>query len=73
MKTTLSLPDTVAHPFRTTAPVRQRSRFVARLLEHALVAKRHDSLAGACHAANCDVALQREIDEWQSFEDGVEG
>ena len=44
---------------------------VIRLLEHEL-SKRDDTLAAACRAANRDKALQREIDEWQSFDDGIE-
>lgn len=30
-----------------------------------------DSLAAACQAANRDKALEREIRDWQSFEDGM--
>jgi hypothetical protein len=40
------------------------------MLEHVL-AKHKDSLASACRAANHDKALEREIDDWQLFEDGV--
>ena len=71
MRITLSIPDAVAHRFQAAVPARQRSRLVTRLLEHEL-AKRDDTLAAACRAANHDKALQREIDEWQSFDDGIE-
>jgi hypothetical protein len=71
MRITLSIPDAVAHRFQVAIPPRQRSRLVTRLLEEAL-AKHDDTLAAACRAANRDKALQREIGEWQSFEDGVE-
>jgi hypothetical protein len=43
---------------------------VTRLLEDVL-AKHEDSLATACRAANRDKALEREVDEWQAFDDGV--
>ena len=71
MRITLSIPDTVARQFQKAVPARQRSRFVARLLEQEL-SERADSLAAACCAANRDKALEREINEWQSFDDGIE-
>ena len=49
---------------------RQRSKLVTRLLEQELV-ERDEALAAACRSANRDMALQHEIDEWQSFDDGV--
>lgn len=71
MRITLSIPDVVAHRFQAAVPARQRSRLVTRLLEHEL-SERDNSLASACRAANLDKALAREIDEWQSFDDGIE-
>ena len=68
---TLSIPDAVAHRFQAAVPARQRSRLVTVLLEHEL-SERDDSLAAACRAANRDRALDREIDEWQAFDDGIE-
>ncbi|MBI2437638.1 MAG: hypothetical protein HYV36_02335 [Lentisphaerae bacterium] len=70
MRITLSIPDQVAHRFQVAVPPRQRSRLVARLLEETL-AKHENSLAAACQAANRDKALEREIDDWQLFEDVV--
>ena len=70
MRITLSIPDAVAHRFQVAVPARQRSRLVTHLIEEAL-SKHDDSLAAACRAANRDRALGREIDEWQSFDDGV--
>nr|VFK79074.1 MAG: hypothetical protein BECKSD772D_GA0070982_103433 [Candidatus Kentron sp. SD] len=35
------------------------------------IGKRDDCLAAACRAANRDEVLQREIDAWQSFDDGI--
>ncbi len=71
MRITLSIPDAVVHRFQAAVPARQRSRLVTRLLEHEL-SKRDDTLAAACREANRDKALQHEIDEWQSFDDGIE-
>ena len=71
MRITLSIPDVVARRFQAAVPARQRSRLVTRLLQHEL-AERDDSLASACRAANRDKALSREIDEWQSFDDGIQ-
>ena len=70
MRITLSIPDAVAHRFQVAIPPRQRSRLVAHLLEDVLSRHEH-ALATACRAANRDRALEREIDGWQSFDDGV--
>ena len=70
MRITLSIPDAVARRFRAAIPARQRSRLVTQLLEQEL--SDHDgALASACRAANRDEALEREIDEWQLFDDGT--
>jgi len=70
MRMTLSIPDAVAHRFQVAVPPRQRSRLVTKLLEN-ILSKHEDSLSAACRAANRDKALEREIDDWQAFEDGV--
>ncbi len=71
MRITLSIPDVVARRFQAAVPARQRSRLVTRLLQHEL-SERDNSLASACRAANRDKALVREVDEWQSFDDGIQ-
>ena len=71
MRITVSIPDAVARRFQAAVPARQRSRLVTRLLERELSA-RDSSLAAACRAANRDRTLVRDIDEWQSFDDGIE-
>jgi len=70
MRMTLSIPDVVAHRFQAAVPARQRSRLVTHLIEHEL-SVRDSSLAAACRSANRDRALACEIDEWQSFDDGI--
>jgi hypothetical protein len=71
MRITLSIPEAVARRFRAAVPPRQRSRLVTRLIEREL-SDRDDTLAAACRSANRDEALEREIDEWQLLEDGIE-
>lgn len=68
MRITLSIPDPIARKFRDAVPARQRSKLVASLLREEL-RKRQSALEAACKAANRDKALEKEIDEWQSFED----
>jgi len=71
MRVTLSIPDPIAERFRAAIRPRRRSRVVTRLIEQELV-RRDNTLAEACRSANRDKELQREIDDWQSFDDGVQ-
>ena len=71
MRMTFSLPDTLAQRFLASTPPRKRSATVAKLLERELTDQEHE-LEAACRAANKDEALNREIDEWQAFDDEVE-
>ncbi len=70
MRVTLSIPESVARRFQSFIPQRQRSRLVTHLIEIEL-AKREKLLVAACLSANKDKALEREIDQWQAFDDGV--
>lgn len=70
MRITLSIPDAIAHRFQSAVPPRQRSRLVTRLIEEEL-SQKDDALAAACRSANRDKALQQEIEQWQTFDDGV--
>jgi len=70
MRITLSIPDRVVGKLRAAVPARQRSRLVCRLLE-AELARHENALAAACREANRDRALEREIGEWQSFDEGA--
>ena len=54
--------------FFLTTPARRRSSTVARLLRAAL---RRRDLTAACHAANRDAKLNREIADCQSFDEPV--
>ena len=68
MRLTLPIPDQIARRFQAAVPSRQRSRVVAELLEQELKRK-ENALEEACLAANRDEELEKEIDEWQAFED----
>ena len=68
MQVTLDIPTPLAKKFFSTTPARQRSRTVARLLRAEL---RRRDLTAACHAANRDAKLNREIEAWQSFEEPI--
>lgn len=72
MRITLSIPDPIARKFQEAVPARQRSRLVTALLAEEL-RKRQDALEAACRGANRDKALEREIDEWQSFDEAWNG
>jgi len=71
MRMTLSIPDDIAERFRSAIPPRKRSSVISSLIERELE-HRNKALAAACLAANQDESLNRDIDEWQSFEDAVE-
>lgn len=71
MRITLSIPDAVARRFQAAVPARHRSRLVTQLIEREL-AQRADALAAACVAANSDLVLETEINEWQSFDEETE-
>ena len=68
MRMTLSIPDPLALRFQSAFPPRKRSQMVARLLEKALM-EENEILAQACRAANKDEELNKEIEDWQSFDD----
>jgi hypothetical protein len=68
MQLTVDIPAPLAKKFFSTTPARQRSSTVARLLRAEL---RRQELTSACLAANRDVKLMSDIDEWQSFDEPV--
>ena len=72
MRISVSLPDRLAERFLARVPPRQRSATIARLLEHELEEREKD-LADACRAANKDAALERDVEDWQAFDDELGG
>jgi hypothetical protein len=68
MQVTLDIPDPLAKKFFSTTPARRRSSTVARLLRAEM---RRRELTAACLAANHDGKLNREIADWQSFDEPI--
>jgi hypothetical protein len=68
MQVTLDIPEPLARKFFSTTSARRRSSLVTRLLREEL---RRRELTGACLAANRDAKLNREIADWQSFDEPV--
>jgi len=68
MQVTLDIPEPLVKKFFSTTPARKRSSTVARLLRAEL---RRKELTAACLAANRDSKLNREVEDWQSFDESV--
>ena len=74
MQLLLHIPDTLAARFKQTVPARQRSEFVAKLLEKALPIE-EDPLYLAALEVEQDLALGAEMREWREglIADGLRG
>ena len=74
MQLLLHIPDTLAERFKRTVPARQRSAFVAKLLEMALPVE-EDPLYLAALDVEQDLALGEEMREWREglVGDGLRG
>ena len=74
MQLLLHIPDTLAERFRQAIPARQRSAFVAGLLEQALP-EEDDPLYQIALEVEQDAALNDEMREWREglIADGVRG
>lgn len=71
MRMTISIPHKIAKKFCKKVPRRYRSRVIAHFMEaesNRLDAKPKE----ACLKANRNKNLEKEIDEWQSFEETIE-
>ena len=64
MQLLLHIPDALAERFKKTVPARQRSEFVAKLLEKALPVE-EDPLYLAALEVERDLALGAEMREWR--------
>ena len=70
-KILISIPGTLAHRMKHAIPARQRSAVFVRLIEKE-VEKREKLLYEAALAVEKDVALHREMDEWNiTLTDGL--
>lgn len=74
MQLLVHIPDALAERFRQTVPSRQRSGFVANLLEQALPMET-DPLYLTALEVEQDIALGAEMDEWREglIGDGIRG
>ena len=74
MQLLLHIPDALAERFKQTVPARQRSDFVAKLLEKALPVE-EDPLYRAALEVEQDLALGAEMREWREglIADGLRG
>ena len=74
MQLLLHIPDALAERFKLAVPARQRSGFVAKLLEQALPAE-EDPLYLTALEVEQDPALSAEMREWREglIGDGVRG
>ena len=74
MQLLLHIPDALAERFKQTVPARQRSDFVAKLLEKALPVE-EDPLYLAALEVEQDLALGAEMREWREglIGDGLRG
>jgi hypothetical protein len=74
MQLLVHLPDALAERFKQTVPARQRSDFVAKLLEKALPVE-EDPLYLAALDVERDLALGEEMREWRDglIADGLRG
>ena len=74
MQLLLHIPDALAERFKQTVPARQRSDFVAKLLEKALPVE-EDPLYLAALEVEQDLALGAEMREWREglIADGLRG
>jgi len=74
MQLLFHIPEALAERFKQTVPVRQRSDFVAKLLERALPVEEDPLYLTALHVEQ-DLALGEEMREWREglIADGLRG
>ena len=68
MKMTFAIPDDVGRRFRKTVPTGNRSAVVANLLRKKLRPS-PQSLEAVCRRVNRLGALEKEMSEWEQFDD----
>jgi hypothetical protein len=72
MRITFHIPDETAQEFVALVPSRSRSKMVTKLIKEALDSKR-DRIAKACRAANKDELSNKVINDWQGFDETIDG
>ena len=68
MKMTFAIPDAVGQRFRKAVPAGNRSAVVTTMLRKKLRPS-EQSLAAVCQRVNKLAALEREMAEWERFDD----
>lgn len=72
MRITLTLPDRIASSLLTLVQPGERSALVSKLLE-AELEQRKKKLIAACQKASFDKKIEEVVDDWQSFDEKVDG
>lgn len=72
MRMTFTFPNSLADDFQTLVAPGERSSLLARLLEEEL-RKRREVLVHACQQANQNQDVEKLVDDWQSFDERVDG
>ena len=75
MQMLFHIPDTIAERFKQAVPPRQRSAYVARLMENSLPEETDDPLYKVALAVEEDATLNEEMQEWREglIGDGIRG
>ena len=75
MQMLFHIPDTIAERFKQAVPPRQRSAYVARLMENSLPEETDDPLYKVALAVEEDATLNEEMKEWREglISDGIRG
>jgi hypothetical protein len=70
MKMTFAIPDDVGRRFRKTVPTENRSAMITNLLRKKLRPSAQ-SLEAVCQRVNRIGSLEREMTEWEQFDDQI--
>lgn len=75
MQMLFHIPDPVAERFKQAIPARQRSAYIAKLMEDSLPDENDDPLYKIALAVEADSALNAEMKEWRNglIGDGIRG
>ncbi len=72
MRMTFTITDSIARDFQILVPSGDRSSLIGDLLKQELE-KRRALLIQACQAASADAETEKTIDEWQKFDEKIDG
>ena len=72
MRMTFNIPDKIARDLITLVPNRKRSHLLSQWIQQALE-KKKGAIIKACQNANKDAKTDQLIQEWQGFDEEVDG